>query len=96
MERFLQYLFDGLSIGSVYALLALGLVIIYPRHRSPQLRPRRDGACSPRYVVYQLHEWGMPFVLSCVLGVVFGFLLGAATEVTLIRPVARSLPGRCS
>ena len=29
MERFLQYLFDGLSAGSIYAFLALGLVIIY-------------------------------------------------------------------
>ena len=29
MERFLQYLFDGLSEGAVYALIALGLVIVY-------------------------------------------------------------------
>ena len=29
MELFLQRLFDGLSQGSVYALIALGLVIIY-------------------------------------------------------------------
>jgi branched-chain amino acid transport system permease protein len=29
VDRFLQYLFDGLSQGSIYALLALGLVTIY-------------------------------------------------------------------
>ena len=29
MERFLQYFFDGLSQGSIYAFVALGLVIIY-------------------------------------------------------------------
>ena len=29
MERFFQYFFDGLSFGAVYALLALGLVVIY-------------------------------------------------------------------
>ena len=29
MEDFLQYFFDGLSQGSIYAFLALGLVIIY-------------------------------------------------------------------
>ena len=29
MQRFLQYLFDGLSSGAIYALIALGLVIVY-------------------------------------------------------------------
>ena len=29
MEQFLQYFFDGLSQGAIYALLALGLVIVY-------------------------------------------------------------------
>ncbi len=29
MARFLQYFFDGISAGAVYALLALGLVIVY-------------------------------------------------------------------
>jgi branched-chain amino acid transport system permease protein len=29
MERFLQYVLAGLSAGSLYALVALGLVLIY-------------------------------------------------------------------
>ena len=29
VNDFLQYLFDGLSSGSIYSLLALGLVIVY-------------------------------------------------------------------
>src|SRR6478609_5795511 len=92
MERFLQYLFDGLSIGSVYALLALGLVVIFRGTGQLNFAQGEMGMfCT--FVVWQLHDWGLPFVLSCVLGVVFGFLLGAATEITLIRPVAKKSPG---
>ena len=29
MERLLQYVFDGLSFGAIYALLALGLVVVF-------------------------------------------------------------------
>ena len=44
------------------------------------------------FVVWQLHDWGLPFVLSCLLGVIFGFLLGAGIEMTLIRPVSKRSP----
>ena len=29
MARFLQYVFNGMSAGAIYSLLALGLVIVY-------------------------------------------------------------------
>lgn len=92
MERFLQYLFDGLSSGAVYALLALGLVVIFRGTGQLNFAQGEMGMFST-FVVWQLHDWGVPFVLSCLLGVAFGFLLGATTEVVLIRPVSRKSPG---
>lgn len=88
MERFLQYLFDGLSNGAVYALLALGLVVIFRGTGQLNFAQGEMGMFST-FVVWQLHDWGLPFVLSCILGVAFGFLLGAGTEIALIRPVER-------
>jgi len=88
MERFLQYLFDGLSNGAIYALLALGLVVIFRGTGQLNFAQGEMGMFST-FVVWQLHDWGLPFVLSCLLGVGFGFLLGAATEIALIRPVER-------
>lgn len=91
MERFLQYLFDGLSIGSVYALLALGLVIIY-RGTGHLNFAQGEMALFATYVVYQCGEWGLPIGIALVIGVAVGFVLGAVTEVTLVRPIAKKSP----
>lgn len=91
MERFLQYLFDGLSNGAIYALLALGLVVIFRGTGQLNFAQGEMGMFST-FVVWQLHDWGLPFVLSCLIGVVFGFVLGATVEISLIRPVSKRSP----
>jgi branched-chain amino acid transport system permease protein len=88
MELFLQRLFDGLSQGSVYSLIALGLVIIY-RGTGHLNFAQGEMALFCTYVVYQCGEWGLPIGISVIIGMLVGFALGAATEVTLIRPVAK-------
>ena len=39
----LQLAFSGLSVGSIYALVALAIVIPFKASRRPQLRAGRDG-----------------------------------------------------
>lgn len=75
MELFLQRLFDGLSQGSVYALIALGLVIIY-RGTGHLNFAQGEMALFATYVVYQFGEWGWPIGLSLVVGILVGFALG--------------------
>jgi branched-chain amino acid transport system permease protein len=91
MELFLQRLFDGLSQGSVYSLIALGLVIIY-RGTGHLNFAQGEMALFCTYVVYQCGEWGLPIGVSLFVGMLVGFALGAVTEVTLIRPVAKKSP----
>lgn len=88
MERFLQYTFDGLSEGSVYALLALGLVIIYRGTGHLNFAHGEMGLLSA-YTFWQLHEWGLPVGLAFIVGVAFGFALGSVAEVALVRPVGQ-------
>ncbi len=88
MELFLQRLFDGLSQGSVYALIALGLVIIY-RGTGHLNFAQGEMALFCTYVVYQLGEWGLAIGIALPIGMLVGFALGAVTEVTLIRPIAK-------
>ncbi len=88
MALFLQRLFDGLSEGSIYALLALGLVIIY-RGTGHLNFAQGEMALFCTYIVYQLGEWGVAIGFALALGMVAGFALGAVTEVALVRPVAR-------
>ena len=85
MALFLQRLLDGLSEGSIYALLALGLVIIY-RGTGHLNFAQGEMALFSTYVVYQMGEWGIPIGFAVVIGVVVGFLLGAVTEVALAEP----------
>ncbi len=91
MEKFLQFVFDGLSVGSVYSLLALGLVIIY-RGTGHLNFAQGEMALFATYVVYQMGEWGLPIGLALVIGLAVGFAVGAVAEVTLIRPISKKSP----
>ncbi len=91
MELFLQRLVDGLSEGSVYALIALGLVIIY-RGTGHLNFAQGEMALFCAYVVYQLGEWGIPIGFAVILGMVVGFVIGATAEVALVRPIAKKSP----
>lgn len=88
MELFLQRLFDGLSQGSVYSLIALGLVIIY-RGTGHLNFAQGEMALFCTYVVYQAGEWGIPLGIALPIGMLVGFVMGATVEVTLIRPIAK-------
>jgi branched-chain amino acid transport system permease protein len=88
MELFLQRLFDGLSQGSVYSLIALGLVIIY-RGTGHLNFAQGEMALFCTYIVYQCGEWGIPLGIALPIGMLVGFVMGATVEVTLIRPIAK-------
>jgi branched-chain amino acid transport system permease protein len=88
MALFLQRLIDGLSEGSIYSLLALGIVIIY-RGTGHLNFAQGEMALLCTYIVYQMGEWGAALGVALVIGLVAGFLLGAVTEVALVRPVAK-------
>jgi branched-chain amino acid transport system permease protein len=91
MALFLQRLVDGLSEGSVYALIALGLVIIY-RGTGHLNFAQGEMALFSTYCVYQFGEWGVPVLPAVLLGMAVGFVLGALTEVSLVRPVSKKSP----
>ena len=88
MERFFQYFFDGLSFGGVYALLALGLVVIF-RGTGHLNFAQGEMAMFCAFLVWQVQDWGVPIWIAVFIGLFLGFALGSAVEVVLIRPIAR-------
>ena len=88
MELFLQRMVDGLSEGSVYALIALGLVIIY-RGTGHLNFAQGEMALFSTFTVYQFGEWGIPIGIAVVMGMAVGFVLGAVTEVAIVRPISK-------
>ncbi|HEX6870732.1 MAG TPA: branched-chain amino acid ABC transporter permease [Micromonosporaceae bacterium] len=91
MTRLLQYIFDGLSEGAPYSLLALSLVVVF-RATSHLNFAQGEMAMFSAFVVWQLHTWGVPLALAVAGGILFGFVSAGLAEVVLIRPVNRKSP----
>jgi branched-chain amino acid transport system permease protein len=84
MERFVQVLVDGVATGSIYAAVALALVLIF---RSTGIINFAQGemAMFSTFVAWGLHEGGVPLGLAVLTTLGLSFLAGMAIERTLIR-----------
>lgn len=85
MTNFLQLCFAGLAVGSLYALVALGFVIIYKA--TGVINFAQGGLLLlGAYLTYNVHHtWGVPFYLSIVVAMVMCALVGAAVERIVLR-----------
>jgi branched-chain amino acid transport system permease protein len=79
---------DGLSIGSVYALVALGLVVVY-RGTGQINFAQGEMALFSTLVTWWLHDKGVPLLLAMAISAALAFVGGALIEVGLMRPAAR-------
>lgn len=90
MALFLQYVVNGLASGSVIALLALSVVLVY---RSTRVLSFAQGAIASlsTYVYYQLFVvWGWPAVIAMPVALGASVGLGAFAAVGVIRPLRRA------
>jgi branched-chain amino acid transport system permease protein len=91
MARFLQYLFDGLSLGAVYALLALGLVIIY--RTSGQLNfAQGEMAMVAAFGAWWFGTLGLPIALAVLAATGAAFVGAGVIERVVVRPVRGRSP----
>jgi branched-chain amino acid transport system permease protein len=88
VKDLLQYVLDGLSIGSIYALVALGLVVVY-RGTGHINFAQGEMALFSTLITWWLHDKGIPLVLAMVISAALAFVGGAAIEVGLMRPAER-------
>ncbi len=89
-DVFWQLVVAGLSTGSVYGLLALGLVLIYRTTRLINLA-QAEMSMFTTYVAWSLlHHLAYWQVFFMVLGI--AALMGAFVERVLIRPVEKAPP----
>ncbi len=88
MRDILQYVLDGLSIGSIYALVALGLVVVY-RGTGHINFAQGEMALFATLVTWWLHDKGLPLLLAMVISAALAFVGGALIEVGLMRPAEK-------
>jgi len=91
MDRFLQQVADGIVNGSIYALVALALVLI---HRTTGLVNFAQGelAMLSTYVAWSLLDSGASMPVAVAVTLAASFAGGALIERVLIRPVESSSP----
>ncbi|WP_369256870.1 branched-chain amino acid ABC transporter permease [Geodermatophilus amargosae] len=91
MEKFVQLVVDGLSTGSVYAALALAIVLV---HSATGLINFAQGglAVLAAYVAWVLTNQGIPVILAITASILVSFVLGAVVERYLIRRFERGDP----
>jgi branched-chain amino acid transport system permease protein len=84
MGTFIQLVIDGLSTGSIYAALALAIVLV--NQATGLINFAQGGmAVLSAYVAWAVYGWGVPLIVAILIAIVFSFLLGAVVERYLIR-----------
>jgi branched-chain amino acid transport system permease protein len=84
MERFVQVVVDGVATGSIYAAVALALVLIY---RSTGIVNFAQGemAMFSTFVAWGLYQGGVPLGLAVLTTLAVSFLAGMVIERAMIR-----------
>jgi branched-chain amino acid transport system permease protein len=91
MADFVQQVIDGLAAGSIYAAVALALVLIY-RTTGIVNFAQGEMAMFSTFIAWGLVEAGVPLALAILATLAISFLGGMAIERTVIRPVEGANP----
>lgn len=86
MELFVARVFDGLSVGAVYAMIALSLVMIYKATTLINFAQGEMAMLGSFFVLVIATEQGLPIWVAVVLAMLLSAVLAAVMERVLIRP----------
>lgn len=86
-----ERIFNGLYDGSIYALLALALVVIFRSTGQLNFAQGEIGTAGA-FFASTLTLTGVPVWLSIVLAMVFGYVVSAGLERVVVRPIERRNP----
>ncbi len=86
MEQLLTQLIDGISAGSVYACMALSVVMIYQAINHLNFA-QGEMAMFSTYLAWQAMQWGVPYWLLFPFVVGISFAIGYALERAAIHPL---------
>ncbi|MBO8172096.1 MAG: branched-chain amino acid ABC transporter permease [Bacillaceae bacterium] len=86
MTFFLQMLVTGIVVGSVYALVALGFVLIYKASDAINFAQGEFLLIGTYICLTLITTYQIPFLVAMVLTLVFSGLLGFVIERVVLRP----------
>ncbi len=87
---FLQFLFSGLTIGSVYALVGIGFNIIYNATSILNLAQGEFVVIGGLMMWFFTTSMKLPFLVSLILTILTAALIGLLMERLTIRPIRKT------
>ena len=85
--QFLSYLINGLSLGSVYAIIALGYTMVYGIAKMLNFA-HGDVIMVGGYIVFiAMNNLGLPAVVSVMISMVVCTILGIVIERIAYKPL---------
>lgn len=87
MTQFLQAIVNGASLAAIYALIALGFVIIYKSMQVLNFAQPALLLIGAYWVVYFTSVWGFNFWVAMLIGAAVAALTGVLLERVFLRPM---------
>src|SRR5689334_10461401 len=78
----------GLVYGSLYALLGMGIILVYRANRIINFAQAQLGSVPAVIALLLIAKRGLPWIIALPIAVIGGAVLGGAVEVTLVRRFA--------
>jgi branched-chain amino acid transport system permease protein len=89
VAKWIQLLVTGVTVGSIYALIALGYVTIYRTSRIVNMAQGAFVMFGAFFTYSFLSEIGLPYWLSAILGIVVVVIIAILSYLLVLRPLVR-------
>ncbi len=85
-STFMQQMVNGVSLGSMYALIAIGYTMVYGVLRLINFA-HGDIMMVGAFIAYLAHTNGVPFTLSVIIAIIGAALVGILTDKIAYKPL---------
>jgi branched-chain amino acid transport system permease protein len=86
MDLFLQQVVSGFATGSIYACMALSVVMIYQAIHHLNFA-QGEMAMFSTFIAWQMLQWGLPYLAVFPLAIAISFVGGFAVERIVFKPI---------
>lgn len=88
MQQFINTLVNGASLGSIYSLMAIAMILVWRSTRVVNFAQAGQAVLST-YIGLEIHRMTHSYPLTLLIAVLSGALFGALVDLFLVRPLMR-------
>ncbi|MFH5882055.1 branched-chain amino acid ABC transporter permease [Liberiplasma polymorphum] len=92
MSNFLRLIFNSLQTGSIFALAALGIVLIFRTSRTTNFAQGLIGTFNAYVAATVMVRLGFNIWISTLVAMITAFIMGIIIDTIIIRPAAKVSP----